>query len=572
MKTRGYCAIYLPWEGFSYPNNASPAPGEPELSFDELCSRLATAGVNLLRIKFCGWNGPLGTGAQSFEPRYGVFNNWGGRLPELVEACRKHGVLIQAIPFDNVEWQGGWAAHGWNTARGGFLDDPRNVFDDPTAIQAAKARIDAIVARCGDVIGAWEICAEMTWLMSQAFWDVTWAELEQITDNIVVPWVEEMTQHIKSKHSAPVGNGIIAGDPTAPRNRIHMTPSLDFALINWYGSENLGAQMRWLRECQIASGKPVYVEQYAPWNVGATTSPEPADFALSKATEWAATCGEYGCVGPLRWPEIQPKSSFASWWGVAHPNMAEMARVTKPLADVINLDDWNDRGESWDAKTASVGLSLRATWGDGKHVTSFLRWSTQPPHSVQFSELEDGEYDVWVFDWLAGEELAKTTAMAENGVLALSPVLVRDNATALYLSKAGQPPILENQAPEVDAGPDQTVTLPTWVQLAGTAQDDGLPDPPGELMTLWTKESGAVGLIFENATLPDTMVAVRSPGTYTLRLTAWDGELETYDEMTLTVLDEPVEPSLTTVRAMVHLMDENGDVMGTYAGELEKIE
>ena len=48
----------------------------------------------------------------------------------------------------------------------------------------------------------------------------------------------------------------------------------------------------------------------------------------------------------------------------------------------------------------------------------------------------------------------------------------------------------ENQAPEVDAGPNGTVTLPESATLDGTVSDDGLPNPPGTCTVTWTKQSG----------------------------------------------------------------------------------
>jgi hypothetical protein len=40
-----------------------------------------------------------------------------------------------------------------------------------------------------------------------------------------------------------------------------------------------------------------------------------------------------------------------------------------------------------------------------------------------------------------------------------------------------------NSAPVVDAGLDQTITLPAAATLDGTVTDDGLPNPPGAVTT-----------------------------------------------------------------------------------------
>ena len=44
-----------------------------------------------------------------------------------------------------------------------------------------------------------------------------------------------------------------------------------------------------------------------------------------------------------------------------------------------------------------------------------------------------------------------------------------------------------NQVPTVNAGADQAITLPTVVNLSGSASDDGLPNPPAALTTTLEK-------------------------------------------------------------------------------------
>jgi hypothetical protein len=53
-----------------------------------------------------------------------------------------------------------------------------------------------------------------------------------------------------------------------------------------------------------------------------------------------------------------------------------------------------------------------------------------------------------------------------------------------------------NQSPVVNAGPDQTVTLPNSVSLNGTVTDDGLPNPPAAVTTTWSKISGPGTYLF----------------------------------------------------------------------------
>jgi hypothetical protein len=93
----------------------------------------------------------------------------------------------------------------------------------------------------------------------------------------------------------------------------------------------------------------------------------------------------------------------------------------------------------------------------------------------------------------------------------------------------------ENASPTVSAGPDQTITLPASAALDGTVSDDGLPNPPGGLTTIWTKESGPGVVSFGDTSAVDTTASFTVDGVYVLRLTADDGELTAYDEVTITV-------------------------------------
>jgi hypothetical protein len=97
---------------------------------------------------------------------------------------------------------------------------------------------------------------------------------------------------------------------------------------------------------------------------------------------------------------------------------------------------------------------------------------------------------------------------------------------------------LGNQAPVVDAGLNQTITLPAGAALNGTVTDDGLPAPPA-LVTTWSLDSGPAPVTFQDASAVDTQVSFTIEGTYFLRLTASDGVLTTSDTMRITVLPVP---------------------------------
>jgi hypothetical protein len=87
----------------------------------------------------------------------------------------------------------------------------------------------------------------------------------------------------------------------------------------------------------------------------------------------------------------------------------------------------------------------------------------------------------------------------------------------------------------VNAGANQTVTLPASASLNGTVTDDGLPNPPGALTRSWTRVSGPGTVTFSAPTTATTNASFSATGTYVLRLTASDSALSTSDDVTVTV-------------------------------------
>jgi hypothetical protein len=109
------------------------------------------------------------------------------------------------------------------------------------------------------------------------------------------------------------------------------------------------------------------------------------------------------------------------------------------------------------------------------------------------------------------------------------------------------PPV--NQPPAVNAGADQTILLPSSASLAGSARDDGLPNP-ANLTTTWTKISGredsAGGtVVFANPNAPVTTATFGADGIYVLRLTVSDGAVTVSDDVTITVNPPPIVGSGT---------------------------
>lgn len=102
-----------------------------------------------------------------------------------------------------------------------------------------------------------------------------------------------------------------------------------------------------------------------------------------------------------------------------------------------------------------------------------------------------------------------------------------------------------NRRPTVDAG-ENVVTWLTegsaLVNLTGTVEDDGLPEPP-ELTSEWTSVPDT-DVSFTDLTSPTTDVTFTATGTYTLTLTADDGELTASDTVFISVYADSCQAAI----------------------------
>ncbi|MEN8183711.1 MAG: hypothetical protein ABFS46_14375, partial [Myxococcota bacterium] len=181
-------------------------------------------------------------------------------------------------------------------------------------------------------------------------------------------------------------------------------------------------------------------------------------------------------------------------------------------------------------------------------------------------------------DWASGNDLAIIIRGAGNGKrVAESYDGTAAGAALLHVeySLGGGP---RNLAPVVAAGSDQTLEVGESASLAGSVNDDGLPDPPGAIQsTTWSQLNGPPFASFVSPGSVSTTATFPSAGSYQLRLSAFDGEKTGSDDLTVTVNAEPPPPpppgqASTEVRISVSEDDaeQRGDLsMKLGSGDLE---
>ncbi len=106
------------------------------------------------------------------------------------------------------------------------------------------------------------------------------------------------------------------------------------------------------------------------------------------------------------------------------------------------------------------------------------------------------------------------------------------NASDIVAVKARLP---VNQAPLANAGGAQVITLPAGATLAGSATDDGLPEPPSALTYNWSRLSGPGTVTFANANAAGTTASFTVAGAYVLHLSVSDSQLTGNSDVTIIV-------------------------------------
>ena len=88
-------------------------------------------------------------------------------------------------------------------------------------------------------------------------------------------------------------------------------------------------------------------------------------------------------------------------------------------------------------------------------------------------------------------------------------------------------------------GADQTLVWPASANLAGSASDDGQPNPPSALSTTWSQLTGPGTVVFGNPNALSTSASFSTPGAYQLQLAADDGQVTTVSRVVFDALTRP---------------------------------
>ena len=170
-------------------------------------------------------------------------------------------------------------------------------------------------------------------------------------------------------------------------------------------------------------------------------------------------------------------------------------------------------------RTATNGTTANTTATGTQLVAPYWLKLTRTGNSLASYYSSDG------LTWTSGGSASVTMGSSVFIGLAVTSHSVF-NSTAT-IDQVNLPPI-------ANAGPDQSITVPAnTVTLNGSATDDGQPN--GSITYSWKKLTGPGNVTFGNASQAVTTAQFSKAGTYTLQLTANDGQLSATDNVIITV-------------------------------------
>jgi hypothetical protein len=220
---------------------------------------------------------------------------------------------------------------------------------------------------------------------------------------------------------------------------------------------------------------------------------------------------------------------------------------------------WDELSATWNRYSSSGNWATAGANGAGDHSTTVLGQFAPPAKGINRITLNNAgiaavqawvnnaaaNFGVIIKDYAISDGVSISSSEASNKAQRPKLIINYEPAAALQAAFSSFVEAPANEAPIVDVGPALTVQLGQSLSLSGFVSDDRLPQSPGLLTIVWTRVSGPGNVTFANAASASTTAQFSAAGTYVLRLSATDGELEGFDELTVTVT-QPVETPVST--------------------------
>ena len=472
-------------------------------------SSLDTAGENWSRVWMTDfnrsaleWGSGHYSGFYDGAGTYSLPSAW--RMDRILELAEQHGIEVQLVLNDhgqfstwvNARWaprcdpsdpppcQPGDAGYdpgnGYSSANGGPVDvaAPQDFFTNADARSLFKQRLRYLVGRYGAYTSvlAWELFNEVQFVGTSSVNAYGDAGLRAA----IVAWHAEMSSYLDSIDPYDHLVTTSSWEPDATPG-IWSLPGIDVVQVHTYSQPPTGrtAEIRGLvPQLQSSFGKPVLVGELGIGDPNPEAEFDPTTFGGTQAAREHLVEGTH--LHNAMWAAALSESLGGYWWwgnyiaadagkNRSAPSFPLNERLVPPLLAYLSGEDWAPLGLgtapiSVTGPITAVGLSSPSrafVWardtqneygtgarpGDlaGRSVTGAI---------VRVSGMDDGTYDVRVYDTWSGGVTSTYQAVAVGGTLAVPlPSFTRDVALKLDFAANPTPGRAFDDQPDDRTGP-----------------------------------------------------------------------------------------------------------------------
>jgi hypothetical protein len=334
-------------------------------AYERWLDALSAAGANYARVNidvpwFIGldWPGPAGN--------YDSAQAAAWRMDTLLQMAEERGIYLQVIliwhqPFaedaagppvsedtGRPEEQASWADHPFNTANGGPLSAPSDLFFDASARALLQQRLRYIVARWGysQTILAWEIVDRLD-------------QIPGYTTARSIPWVRDLADYL---HEIDPYHHLITAGADQPNPSLWKLDALDFAEVQFYqptpveaGNDQVTTTLSQLSQALANTSGPVLLTEFSLSRGNPPTEDDPTGVHIRNTIWAAALSGSAGGAMPWWWDTyidqenlyriFTPLTLFSQGvlWNSANLQPAQIAlRTDNPqVYETLRIDDFN---------------------------------------------------------------------------------------------------------------------------------------------------------------------------------------------------------------------------------------
>ena len=193
------------------------------------------------------------------------------------------------------------------------------------------------------------------------------------------------------------------------------------------------------------------------------------------------------------------------------------------------------------ARSAFIGGGPSSSFGSfGTRVTAGGSWSfttgtARPPMWVRLTRVASNISSYESLDGITWAQRGSSTTVTLGSAPLVGLAAMSASATKPAVAEFDNVTVSAavNLAPTITAGSDQSLAA-NQLALQASTSDDARPDPSTSLSVTWTQLSGPSAAVITQGNAGAATAQMSSAGTYVFRAIADDGDVRTFDDMSVT--------------------------------------